>query len=169
MPHMPPSGLIRYFQTNTMIPPTNMPAKAPFRLVRFQKRENSMIGPKDAPKPAHAKDTIAKTELSGSLAINTPITAMQITVIRATNIEAFSESSICNTSCNKLCETLEDAAKSWESDVDIVHAKIPARMIPAKIIAITPWLLSSMAILMIKVSDWEESVKAGICPALEIL
>ena len=39
---------------------------APWRVVRFQKREKSIRGPKAAPKPAQAKDTTLKTELVGS-------------------------------------------------------------------------------------------------------
>lgn len=74
------SGRIRYFHTNTMTPPTIIPASAPFRLERFQKSANSITGPK----PIHAKETMLNTELSGSLAMITPITEMATTVSRAT-------------------------------------------------------------------------------------
>ena len=47
-------------------PPVIIPATAPWRAVRFQKREKSIRGPKAAPKPAQAKDTTLKTELVGS-------------------------------------------------------------------------------------------------------
>ena len=43
--------------------------KAPGILDRLQNRASSTTGPKAAPKPAHAKDTMPKTELSGFQAI----------------------------------------------------------------------------------------------------
>ena len=64
MPHAPPIGAIRYFQTNTITPPEIMPARAPHLLARFQNRANRITGPNAAPKPAHAKDTTRNTELS---------------------------------------------------------------------------------------------------------
>ena len=43
-------------------------------------------------------------------------------------------------------ETAEDAARSWESAVDMVDARIPARISPARIAAITPCWLRRFAI-----------------------
>ena len=50
----PPIGAMRYFQTNTITPPTIMPLMAPHLLQRFQNRLNRTTGPKVAPKPEHA-------------------------------------------------------------------------------------------------------------------
>jgi len=89
--NIPPRGRTRYFQINTIAPPTIIPANAPFRLERFQNRAKTITGPKEAPKPAQAKETMLKIELSGSFAITTPTTAMATTVKRAASIEAFLE------------------------------------------------------------------------------
>ena len=77
-------GRTANFQIKIMAPPTTMPARAPWRFVRLQNRENSISGPNAAPKPAHAKETIRNTELSGFQARNTPITAMIRRLPRAT-------------------------------------------------------------------------------------
>ena len=61
---IPPSAE-RFFQTRTVMPPTSIPAKAPFHVVRLQKSAVRTIGPNVAPSPAHAKDTTLKTELLG--------------------------------------------------------------------------------------------------------
>ena len=50
----------------TIAPPEIIPAKAPCQLERFQNNAKRTTGPNTAPKPAHAKDTILKTELFGS-------------------------------------------------------------------------------------------------------
>ena len=73
-----------------MAPPDSIPASAPHRLLRFQKRANSTTGPKAAPKPAQAKDTMSKIELSGLDAMTMAITAMTITVPRATHMVVLS-------------------------------------------------------------------------------
>lgn len=70
---------MRYFQTKIITPPVIIPASAPSLLERFQNNENNTIGPKVAPNPAQAKETISKTELLGSLAIKTAMTAKTIT------------------------------------------------------------------------------------------
>ncbi len=72
MEKTPPIGFSMSFHTKTMPPPESMPAKAPARFVRFQKREKRMMGPKVAPKPAHAKDTTLKMMLFSSSAMITP-------------------------------------------------------------------------------------------------
>jgi len=46
-----------------------MPAIAPARFMRFQKSESITRGPKVAPKPAQAKDTMVKIMLFSSSAI----------------------------------------------------------------------------------------------------
>lgn len=57
IPKMPPMGLISKFQMKTKLPPVSIPAIAPDLVTLFQKSEKRMIGPKVAPKPAHANDT----------------------------------------------------------------------------------------------------------------
>ena len=116
-----------------MIPPAAIPAIAPGRVARFQNREQIMRGPKLAPKPAHAKETIPNTELSGSLAMIRPNIATTITVALAAIMLALCESFKWKVSCKIFCETLEEAASSCESAVDIVLAKIPAKTTPARI------------------------------------
>ena len=106
--------------------------------MRFQNKENSITAPKVAPNPAHAKETIRNTELSGFLARKTPITAITITVSLAMSMEDFFDSFSPMQSQKRFCETHEDAAKSWESDVDMVLARIPARIRPAIITVKTP-------------------------------
>ena len=51
------------FQTNTVIPPTTMPATAPFLVVLLQNRDMSIAGPKAAPKPAQAYETVSSIKL----------------------------------------------------------------------------------------------------------
>ena len=72
----PPRVLITNFHINTIAAPPTIPAIAPALLIRFQNKENSISGPKVAPKPAHAKDTILNITLFSSNAINTAITAI---------------------------------------------------------------------------------------------
>ena len=121
---------MRYFQINTIAPPDTIPASAPHLFVRFQKRAQRINGPKAAPNPAHAKDTIAKTELSGLEAMITPITEITIKVTLAIIMEAFSLKSFTNTSFTIFCDTPEAAAKSCESAVDIIAARIPHKNKP---------------------------------------
>ena len=57
--------------------------------------------------------------------------AMTRTVIRAISMDCFFVHLIPKQSCSKFSEILEDAANSWESEVDMVLARIPARISPA--------------------------------------
>ena len=93
----PPRGAMAYFQMNTIAAPENIPAIAPHLLQRFQNSENRTMGPKVAPKPAHAKDTTRKMELVGSSANRMPQMATQITVTRATIMLFLSLSSMPST------------------------------------------------------------------------
>ncbi len=79
----PPKGLTRYFQMNTIAPPDIIPAMAPYLFERLQKRANSTTGPKAAPNPAHANETIPNTELSGFLARKAAIIAITRSVALA--------------------------------------------------------------------------------------
>ena len=138
MPNTPPMGLIRYFQIKTVAPPDTMPEIAPGRVVRFQNREQITSGPKAAPKPAHANETMPNTELSGLRAIIIPRIAMPTTVRRAASMLFFSGILRWNASRSMFSDTLEAAARSWESAVDIVLARIPARIRPAMIAGNAP-------------------------------
>ena len=124
-------GRTRNFQTNTRTPPEIMPQSAPHLLARFQNSAKSTTGPKAAPKPAQAKETILKTELSGSRAKIIAIAAMTSSVERAISMDCFSVIFTLNTPHIRSLETLEDAASSWESAVDMVAARIPASVTPA--------------------------------------
>ena len=85
----------------------------------------------------------------------TAIIEITITEILASQTDFFSESLTPKVSCTRFCEILEAAAKSCESTVDIVDAKIPARMIPAVNAGITPNLLKNFEISTIIVSAAE--------------
>ena len=102
-------------------------------------------GPNAAPKPAHAKDTIVKIELSGFCAIKTAIREMTMTVILAMRRDALVSSFFLPKSCTRFWEMLEAAARSWESAVDMVAAKIPARITPAINAGMTPCVLGADA------------------------
>ena len=138
MLHAPPSLLIPYFQINTMDPPQIIPARAPCQLERLQKRARRTTGPNTAPKPAQAKDTMLNTELFGSRAMNMATTAMRSNVTLSATMLSFFVSLSLRILPRRSEDTAEDAARSWESAVDIVEARIPARMIPARIAASTP-------------------------------
>ena len=157
-----------YFHTKIITAPTAMPAIAPFLLERLQKSDRSMTGPKVAPKPAHAKDTIWNTELFGSDAKMTAMIAMMRTVLLASFIAVFSLIFICRKSLIIFCEKLDEAARSCESDVDIVAASIPARTTPARRATANPFSPRSPASLTIIVSD-PEPVRGSIAPALVTL
>ena len=141
-----------YFHTNIIIPPDNIPAITPYLLAPFQNSDISTTGPKVAPKPAHANDTISNTELFGSLARSIAITDIIITVVLATTIDFFSVSLTPKNSCKIFCDTLDAEARSCESAVDIVAASIPASITPAHIAGSIPYVLRRCAILTIIVS-----------------
>ena len=78
------------FHTNTLTPPATMPATAPAWVVRFQNRENSISGPKVAPKPAQAKETMLNITLFSSMAITMAMAAITSRVMRETHITCLS-------------------------------------------------------------------------------
>ena len=129
-----------------------MPEIAPGRFVRFQKSAHITSGPNAAPKPAQANETMPNTELSGFLAITTPSIAIITTVILAASILFFSEILSPKVSRNMFSDTLDAAAKSCESAVDIVLARIPAKIRPAISAGKTPWVERSPATRTITVS-----------------
>ena len=120
MPHAPPMGFTRYFQINTMAPPEIIPARTPHLVVRFQNSAVSIAGAKVAPKPAQAKDTMPNTLLLGSRAMNTAMTLMTTSVPRATVRLPLLLSFTPKKSCTRFWDTLEEAARSWLSAVDMV-------------------------------------------------
>ena len=104
---------------------------APYLFERFQKSANNMIGPKVAPNPAQAKETMVKILLSGSAAKNIAIMEMTITEHLATITLVLSDNVTPKTPSIMFSVTLEDAASNCESAVDMVEARIPAKIIPA--------------------------------------
>ena len=158
------------FQIKIIRPPAIIPASAPLRLDLRQKRASSMVGPKAAPKPAHAKETTRKTELLGFQARIMATAATPTTVARAAIICPAAVSLTRMKSCRKSSDTLEAAARSWESAVDMVAARIPARITPATIAKRKPFWLMRSAIFMMIVSDSEElELSMGISPARDML
>ncbi len=91
-----------------------------------------------------------------------PITAITRTVIRAVSMPVFSSMSLISTSFKIFWDALEDAARSWESAVDMVAARMPARITPATRAASTPCLEIRSEIVMRMVSA---SSRAGMEPA----
>ena len=67
------------------------------------------------------------------------------------------------------CDTLDAAASSWESAVDMVAARIPARITPATTANSTPWLLMTSASLTMTVSLSTLVFSIGMMPAAEML
>ena len=154
---------------NTMAPPTIRPARAPALLDRFQNRDSSIVGPNVAPKPAQAKETTRKTELLGFQARTMAIMAMPITVALAMIMFFLASILMPRKSCIRSWDTEEAAASSWESAVDMVAARIPARITPAIRAKKKPcWLIRS-AILMMMVSESELVSSSGILPVRETL
>ena len=112
MLNTPPRGLMANFHTKTITPPPSIPARAPQRLQRFQNRAARMTGPKEAPKPAQAKETIWNTEDSGSKAKIAPMMEMITRVTRATIMVALWLKLIWNTPRRMFSEMEEEAASS---------------------------------------------------------
>ena len=81
-------------------------------VLRFQNSANSTTGPKVAPKPAQAKDTIWKTELFLSQARTTATAAISTKVTFAIIMEARLVVLMRNRPLMMFSDTLEEAAKS---------------------------------------------------------
>jgi len=93
--------------------------------------------------------------------------AIPITVKRAAFMEAAVLILIFKKSWSRFWDTPEAAVKSWESAVDMVHARMPARTTPAISDSKKPFCPRRWANWMITVSDWELVVNMGIEPATE--
>ena len=145
-----------------------MPASAPAWLERRQNSASSTTGPKAAPKPAQAKDTMLNTELLGSAAMKAAMMEITTTLPRASTISMRLLMRMCRKSRNRFWDTLEDAASSWESAVDMVAARMPARIMPPTSAASQPWLAIRSAMRMMIVSASEEVVKLSTAPAAEM-
>ena len=76
-----------------MAPPATIPAMAPARVVRFQNRENSIRGPKAAPKPAQAKAVMPKMVELEFQAMAMATSVMSIRVMREHHMTCFSVAS----------------------------------------------------------------------------
>ena len=94
-----------------------------------------------------------------------PTTAIPSRVTRATIILALADKFRLNRLPKIFSLTPEEAANSWLSAVDIVLAKMPARITPASSAATTPCWDSRLAICTIMVSL---SASAPIAPFLTI-
>ena len=145
----------------TIAPPVIIPASAPHFVVRFQNRENSTTGPNAAPKPAQANDTIVNTE-SSFHAQNTATTAMTTIVRREMIIDFFCDIFSPKTSPRRSFDMLDDAARSWESAVDIVDARMPEIITPVSRAKNMPFSPIFFAISMI--IRWEFSAVSEIAP-----
>ena len=165
MLNAPPRGLTRNFHINTNAPPDMIPASAPASVVLFQNNEQRITAPKAPPNPAHAKDTIWNTLELGSLARKTLIIEITTTVILATRMLCFSEIFTPKKSFKRFSENPEEAANSWLSAVDIVAARIPARITPAKRAVSKPCWLNILAMAIITVSL---SARDTIAPDFDI-
>ena len=150
------------------MPPVIIPVRAPCLLERFQNRASSTTGPKAAPNPAQAKDTIVKMELSGFPASTMAIREITITVTLAMMREDLADRVFLPNSCTRFWEILEEAASSWESAVDMVAARIPARIIPAVRAGRIPCVLIADAIWIMTVSELLPS-NTGIMPLMDML
>ena len=69
-------------------------------------------------------------------------------------------------SCSRFWLTLEEAASSWESAVDMVEARMPARISPASSAASTPCREMSLAMETMMASAAEALEKPSRAPAL---
>ena len=90
---------------------------------------------------------------------------MIMIVIRARKSSLFSEILIPRKSLTTFWEIPEAAARSWLSEVDIVAARTPARITPARSAGRIPCLLNRLVIAMMTVSG---SSRAPIEPYLTI-
>ena len=81
------------FQIKTIAPPASIPATAPARVVRFQNSENSISGPKAAPKPAHAKEVMLKMVELEFQAIAIAMMVITASVMREHHMICFSVAS----------------------------------------------------------------------------
>ena len=128
-----------------------------------------MAGPKVAPKPAQAKETIWNTELFGFQASAAPTTAIATTVPRAKSMEVLLSILMPRKLRSRSSDMEEAAASSWESAVDMVLAIMPARVTPASRAKATPQWLSRLASWMTMVSESELVARVTILPVLDTL
>ena len=94
---------------------------------------------------------------------------MATTVPLATFIDVLSSIFMWRKSLRRSSDIELDAARSCESAVDMVAARIPAMMIPATIAKNTPFLPIRFARQIMIVSDSDPVVRNGISPATDTL
>ena len=94
-----------------------------------------------------------------------PTTAIPSRVTRATIILALADKFRLNRLPKIFSLTPEEAASSWLSAVDMVAARMPARMSPARTAASTPFWLMRLAMRTIRVS-LDEPLRNSSAPAL---
>ena len=97
-----------------MDPPQIIPARAPCQLERLQNNARRTTGPNTAPKPAQAKDTMVKTELFGSRAMNIATTAIRRSVILSATMLSFLVSLSFRMLPRRSEETAEDVRYTME-------------------------------------------------------
>ena len=114
----------------TVRPPETIPATAPARFVLLQNRDITTVGPKAAPRPAHALDTSPIILLFGFHAMINATTETAITVILATVRTSFESASFLTNWWYKSSDAADAVTRSCESAVDMIAARIPQRKIP---------------------------------------
>ena len=112
------------------IDPTNNPAITPSRLTRFHQSVNNNAGPKDAPKPLHAYDTIPKTKSFVRHAIIKAINPINNVNILL-HVNFVSPPYVATLGANKSSVITEVLTNNCESAVDIIAAMAPEINIPA--------------------------------------
>src|SRR5699024_6434724 len=78
-------------QIITVVAPTIIPHNAPSLVIPRQQRDKTIIGPKEAPKPAQSSLTRSSTLLSGFVAMIPAISAMATVAILPTHTNSLSE------------------------------------------------------------------------------
>ena len=93
--------------------------------MRFQKSPTKMTEPNAQPNPAHAKETIPKTELFGSSAMVNAAAATSKTLILETVKRSLSSASFLIKVLKRSFAIEEDAASIWEDAVLMIAPRIP--------------------------------------------
>ena len=108
-----------------------------------------MMGPKVAPKPAHANDTTFEDDALFIQAMMIPITEMTSKVMRETSMTCFSVASFLNIPLKISRDSADEAMSRYESDELIVAASMPDMMMPARNAGSSP-----VDMMMNMFSDW---------------
>src|SRR5699024_12532372 len=95
-------------QTNTITSPGIIPHNAPCDVNFFQYNESKIIGPNEAPNPAHENDTILRIDSLFGHARKIAITETTSTAIRPKNTYCLSDASVLMTALYKSSINAED-------------------------------------------------------------